>query len=70
MVHIYWTNSSGSAVVANLLVGLKSASPTQPQYVNAMDLFGAHGFAAVPLHLPGEADDTFTIMNDLNPVAF
>jgi hypothetical protein len=69
MVHIYWTSPSGSAVVANLLVRLKSANPTQPQYVNAMDLVGAHGFAAVPLRLPGETD-TFTIMNGMNPVAF
>jgi len=70
MVHIYWTNSSGSAVVANMLVGVTSPGAASQQDVNVFDLFGAHGFAAVPLHLPSPSQEVFAIMNDLTPVAF
>jgi len=62
MVHLYWSDQSGTAVVAGLLVGTP-----QRQTVNVTDLIGAHGYTSLPVHQPAAI---FQLMNDLASVAF
>jgi hypothetical protein len=67
MVDLYWSNPSGTAVVAGLLVGIPRGGPPDRQVVNVADLYGLHGFTELPMHrLVG----TFEIMNNLSAVAF
>jgi hypothetical protein len=65
MVDLYWSNPSGTAVVAGLLVGTRQGGPPG-QVVNVADLYGPRGFTQLPMHRPG----TLEIMNDTSPVAF
>jgi len=62
MVHLYWSDQSGTAVVVGLLVGTP-----QRQTVNVTDLIGAHGYTSLPVHQPAAI---FQLMNDLASVAF
>jgi hypothetical protein len=67
MVDLYWSNPSGTAVVAGLLVGTPGAGPSGREVVNVADLYGPHGFTELPVHrLAGE----FEIMNNVSVVAF
>jgi hypothetical protein len=66
MVDIYWSDPSGTAVVAGLLVGTGQGGPPG-QIGNVADLYGPRGFTQLPMHrLAGTSE----IMNDLSTVAF
>lgn len=65
MVHIFWSNPSGTAVVASVLVGRDGTHGKQT--VNVVGLFGLGAFTELPLRLPGTVS---AIMNDLCPAAF
>jgi hypothetical protein len=63
MVHLYWSSQSGTAVVANLIIGTRPGS--QPVIVT--DLIGARGYTSLPVRQPAAL---FQMMNDLAPVVF
>ncbi len=66
-VDLYWSNASGTAVVAGLLVGTPRGDLYDGQFVNVAGLFGPRGFTELPMQRFAGASE---IMNNLSAVAF
>ena len=67
IVDVYWSNASGSAVVADIQVIVTSGTLGSPDIVTQKGLFGAGGRTGLPLIVPGNIE---TQLNYFSVIAF